>query len=175
MKMRKLNKKKGFFLLLLISPVIIAVIYLLFIENLLKQPRLNLTADLTIEVPQDWSLFKRPLPNHAVLKNKLKNDQTCYIDIFAVKPDRDYTFERWLGTSIQNDIFLKSGKQTTLNGMAAIIGSYNFIDDYFRETVNNQRIILKINGTFVDLHLTYKSNETCRQTYQSLVDSVVFK
>lgn len=174
--MSKFRSKKSFFLLLLTALIVVALLtYFLFLRKNSATQTLTLTHDFTVQIPQSWSIIKRPQQNHVVLTNGQKGDLACYADIFVVKPDRDYSFEQWLGTALTNQVFLKTGKQTTLNEMGAFIGSYSFVDEYFRQNVNHQRIILKNKGVLADLHLTYKTNGSCKEAYQSMLGSLSFK
>lgn len=162
------------FLLIILSAfwlLVLATVFLLFDRN--GQPfEISLKNGLTATVPAGWNTHKKPLQNQIVLVKKLKKEPACYIDFFVVKPDRDYTFQQWLETSVLNEIFLKTGKQTTLNGMDAFIGNYNFVDDYFKEVVNHQRVILKKGGTLADIHMTYKDQSQCLPDFQILLNSI---
>jgi len=172
------KRKRNFFL----SVIATAAVVLLFLAFTITPPKQKPTEpqeilmpyNLSFTLPAGWTVFKKPLVNQYVFVNGQNGDSACYLDVFAVRPDRDYSFARWLGTALGNQTFLQTGKETTYKGKNMYIGNYNFVDDYFKEPVNNQRAILKGGGTLVDMHMSYKANSSCTKNFQQVLDSVNF-
>lgn len=171
------KRRRNFFLLVVASAAVLLIFAALVLTPTQKPSgpqKLTMPYNLSFTTPTGWTVFKKLLVNQLVFQNSQKGDSACYLDVFVVRPDRDYTFKQWLGTAIPNQTFLQNGSETTFKGKNMFIGSYNFVDDYFRVLVNNQRVILKSGGTLVDLHMSYKTNSTCQKDFQQILDTVNF-
>lgn len=171
------KRKRNFFLIIVTSGAIL----LLFVAAVLvpaQKPsgpqQITMPYNLSFTTPSGWTIYKKPMVNQLVFTNEQKKDNLCYLDMFVVRPDRDYSFNQWLGTAISNQTFLQNGNETTFKDKNMFIGSYSFVDDYFREPVNNQRAILKGGGTLLDMHMSYKTNASCPKDFTQILDSMNF-
>lgn len=124
--------------------------------------------------PSRWVVEKRDSNNHVVLTNSEKEANTCTLDIFAVRPDRDYEFKQWLGTSLENESFLATGREMPYKDKAIFIGSYNFFNENINGPAKNERAIIKAKGTLVDIKMSYRQNESCTKIFDKFLDSVNF-
>ena len=172
-----IKRKRSIFLIILAAVVALLLLGALFLP-VVNEPsgpkKISMPHELSFTLPQDWKEYKKPLVNQFVFENDTEGVNKCYLDVFVVRPDREYAFSQWLGTAITNQIFLETGKETSYRNMEMFIGNYNFVDNYFREVVNHQRAILKNKGTLVDLHMSYKQNTNCPKQFQQILDSLNF-
>lgn len=170
--------KRNFFFLVTASVAAILLLTFFASATLPFKPKgpqqIQMPYNLSLEIPTDWSVLKKPLINQIVFQNDQQQDNKCFLDVFVVQPDRDYSFSQWLSTAMSNEIFLKTGKETSFKRGSAFIGTYNFVDNFFKESVNHQRAILKSGATLVDLHMSYKNNSMCLQNFQEILDTVNF-
>lgn len=130
--------------------------------------------NVTFAKPKDWVVAKRDMKNHVILANNDKGAKICEVDVFAVRPDRDYPFKQWLGTSLEGESFLASGRETSYKDKTVFIGSYNFFNENVNLITKNQRAILKAQGTLVDIKMSYIENESCAKIFDTFLDSVNF-
>ena len=172
------KQKRNFFLIVITATTVVLLIFVLTFFSFAQKPKgpqkITMPYNLSLTLPTGWSVLKKPLVNQYVFVNGQTGDSACYLDVFVVRPDRDYNFARWLGTAIDNQTFLQNGKETEYKSRDMFIGTYYFVDDYFKQPVNNQRAILKSGGTLVDLHMSYKNNKSCLNGFQQILDSVNF-
>lgn len=172
------KRKRNFFLTMIsASAIFLLFAFIALVPSEPKQAvpqKIVMPYGLTFTLPEDWKVLNKPLVNQFVFKNDQSGENSCYLDVFVVQPDRNYAFSRWLGTAISNQIFLETGKETSYKGKAMFIGNYSFVDDYFKQIVHHQRAILKNVITLVDIHLTYKQNTNCLVQFQEILESVNF-
>lgn len=168
-----MDKPKILFLVVVL--VLMATAGTLFFVKKSQQPKtISFSTGTTLVIPDNWSVFKKPLRDMVILKSSQKEkDNACYASIFVVKPDKDYAFKQWLETALTNQVFLAKGRETTYKDKSIFMGSYDFYNDNFDQIVKNQRVLLKDKGIMFDMQMGYKNND-CSQDFYKILDSVVF-
>jgi hypothetical protein len=173
-----IKRKRNYFLILVAAFAVILLFFVLTVTPSTQKhkgpQKIVMPYNLNFTIPADWKVFKKLLDNQIIFTNNGAGDNACYLDVFVVRPDREYGFKQWLGTAIANQTFLQTGKETTYKNKDMYIGSYKFVDDYFKVPVNNQRAMLKGRGTLADLHMSYKNNASCTKDFRQILDSVNF-
>ncbi|MBI3341954.1 hypothetical protein HY024_02430 [Candidatus Curtissbacteria bacterium] len=173
--MRKIKKPSYLWLFItLIVGIIFCAAVVLATTKSKGQEKINFPYNISFEKPAGWKVVKKPLRNQVIFTNDQKGDSRCFINVFAVRPDRDYSFGQWLGTTIGNQAFLQNAKETTYTDKTAIMGMYHFYDENINAPANLKRAILKKNGTWFDITLSYLSNQDCSKDYQTILSSVYF-
>lgn len=165
---------KRILVLLLLATLSLGTIVFFANKYELQEKTLELPYNIKLTKPANWKISSRKLANNPIFSNNSTGDERCFISIFAVKPDRDYPFDQWLGTTIGNQEFLKNGQETTYNNLTAYTGSYEFYDENLNTIAQIKRILLKKDGTFLDISLSHQNNPSCNQVFNNILKSVKF-
>lgn len=138
--------------------------------NSTRESQISISQIFSFQKPSGWIETKRPNKNEILLSYDDGSNPACSLDVFAVKPDKDYTFQIWLGTTLANKIFLDSSQESTSESIRKRSGTYDFYNNQIGNA-KNTRTIIKNGISFADFTLSYSKNIS--QTRESTVQKCV--
>lgn len=118
---------------------------------------------ITFNYPNGWIIYQanRNYDFDVGFFKNSKKDRKLICSINAITADlkRNPTFEQFMGTSLSGKLFTSVHSESEVFGQLAWRGHYIFPAKGLDEPAENERVLFKWKGNYIDLTLSYSQNE----------------
>lgn len=145
--------------------VFAAVIFVFFknSKTFLAQKSKTQNNVITFNIPGGWKIYQADRNydfDIGYFKNGNKDQKLlCRINAITADLKRDPTFEQFMGTTLSGQLFTSVHSESDVWGQFAWRGHYIFPAKGLDEPAENERVLFKWKGNYIDLTLSYSQNE----------------
>lgn len=137
---------------------------------------------VTFNIPKDWKIYKQNKNydfDMGYFKNKtLNRDLHCRVNATFANLNRSPTFEQFMETSLSGKMFIGTHQEVMVQNQQAWRGRYTFPSEGIKEPTQNDRVLFKWRGTYLDLTLSYSENadesvkNLCNADFERFLESI---